>query len=114
MSLKIKPTVFPQQKVIRNFPDNFSVLSKILNINDAGVFFMLADATCSERPKVDIEKIHIDVFKNKKIVTPKIDKSDLETFEILNDSELMKEIKLSQKEAKKGGSVKWEKAKIPI
>ncbi len=114
MSLKIKGTVFPQQKVTRNFSDNFSVLRKTLNINDAGVFFMLADAACSTRPKVDIEKIHIDVFKSKKIATPKINKNDLETLEILNDSELMKEIKMSQKETKKGGSVQWKKVKIPV
>ncbi len=114
MSLKIKGTVFPQQKVTRNFSDDFSVLRKTLNVNDAGIFFMLADATCSTRPKVDIEKIHIDVFKSKKIATPKINKNDLETLEIINDSELMNEIASSRKETKKGRTVSWKKAKIPV
>ncbi len=113
MSLKVKETVFPQQKVIRNFSDDFSTLRKTLNINDAGVFFMLADATCSARPKVDIEKIHIDVFKSKKIVIPEVNADDLETLEILNDSELMKEIKASQKATKKDGTIRWKKIKIP-
>ena len=113
MSLKTKCTVFPQQKVTRNRSDDFSVLRETLNNNDVGIFFMLADATCSTRPKADIEKIHIDVFKSMKIATPKISKNDLETLEILNDSELMHEIKMSQKEIKKGGSVRWKKARIP-
>lgn len=113
MSLKIKGTIFPQQQVTRNFPQDFSALFKTLNINDAGVFFMLADATCSSRPKVNIEKIHVNVFKSKKIMIPIVNKKELETLEILNDSELMNELKLSRKESKKGKSVQWKKIKIP-
>ena len=113
MSLKVKGTVFPQQKVTRNFPSSYSVLRKSLNIADAGVFFMLADATCSTRPKVDIEKIHVDIFKRKKIATPKISKKDLETLEILKDPKLMKELKKSKAETRNGRSVSWKKVKIP-
>ncbi|MCH7560088.1 MAG: hypothetical protein IIC67_01740 [Thaumarchaeota archaeon] len=113
MSLKIKGTIFPQQKVTRNFPENFSTLRKTLNLNDAGLFFMLADATCSSRPTVNIEKIHVDIFKKEKMVIPKLSANQRETLEILNDVELMKELTLSRKETQKGRTVSWKKAKIP-
>lgn len=113
MSLKFKETVFPQQKVTRNFPEEFSDIRKSLNLNDAGLFFMFADATCSSRPTVNIEKIHIDVFSKGKIAKPKLSSSQQETLEILNDTELMKELQLSRKETKKGRTVLWKKAKIP-
>ena len=113
MSLKIKGTIFPQQKVKRNFPENFSTLRKNLDLHDAGLFFMLADATCSSRPTVNIEKIHVNIFKKEKMVIPKLSANQQETLEILNDVELMKELTLSRKETQKGRTVPWKKAKIP-
>jgi len=114
MSLKFKGTVFPQQKVTRNFPEEFSAIRKNLNLNDAGLFFMLADATCSSRPTVDIEKIHVDIFRKAKMAIPKLSTNQRETLEILNDTELMKELTLSRKETKKGRTIPWKKAKIPV
>ena len=111
MSLKLKRTVFPQQKIRRNF-SSYSDLRKSLNPTDAVVFFMLADATCSIRPKVDIEKIHVDIFKRKKIVVPKISKGDLETLEILKDPQLMQELKKSKKETRQGRLTSWKKVRI--
>lgn len=111
MSLKVKGTVFPQKKVRRNFPEKFSIVRENLDLRDAGLFFMLADATCSARPKVDIEKIHVDIFKKAKRVTPKISSNQIETLEILSDAELMKELTSSLKE--KGRTIPWKKAKIP-
>lgn len=113
MSLKTKETVFPQKKVTRNFPESFSAIRKNLDLLDAGLFFMLADATCSTRPTVDIEKIHVDIFKKEKMVTPKISESQKETLEILIDTGLMKELTSSRKETQKGRTVPWKKAKIP-
>lgn len=113
MSLKIKETTFPQKKVARNIPENFSTLRKNLDLHDAESFFMLADATCSNRPTVNIEKIHVNVFKKEKIVIPKLSESQQETWEILNDANLMKELKSSIAETKKGRVVSWQKAKIP-
>jgi len=113
MSLKFRETVFPQRKVIRNFPKEFSTLRKTLNLSDAGLFFMLADATCSTRPTVNIEKIHVDVFSKNRRAILKISKNQLETLEIFNDNKLMKEIRLSHEETRKGRSIPWKKAKIP-
>lgn len=113
MSLKIKGTVFPQQKVTRNFSENFSTLRRTLDHHDAGLFFMLVDATCSSRPTVNIEKIHVNIFKKEKIVIPKLSANQQETLEILNDVELMKELKLSRKETQKGRTISWKKVKIP-
>ena len=114
MSLKIKETVFPQKKVTRNFPENFSTLYKSLDRYDTALFFMLADATCSSRPTVDIEKIHVNVFKKEKIVRPELSENQQETFEILSDINLMKELESSITETKKGRTVSWKKAKIPV
>jgi len=47
-------------------------------------------------------------------MTPTVNKKELETLEILNDSELMNELKLSRKESKRGKSVQWKKVKIPV
>lgn len=113
MSLKIKGTVFPQKKITRNFPEKFSVMRENLNLQDAGLFFMLADATCSTKPMVNIEKIHVDIFKKEKMAIPKISANQKETLEILNDAELMKELTSSRKETQKGRTVSWKKAKIP-
>ena len=67
------------------------------------------------QPTVNIERIHTNVFKNKKIATPKIDKESLETLEILSDSELLKEIKMSQKAVEKNEAViPWEKVRIQV
>lgn len=110
--LKIKETIFPQKNVTRNFPEDFSTLRKNLELDDAVSFFMLADATCSSKPTVDIEKIHVDIFKTEKIVKPKLYENQQETLEILNDANLMKELKSSIKETKKGSAVSWKKTKI--
>ena len=114
MLVETKGTVFPQQKVTRNFSKDFSAIRKMLNNNDVTLFFMFADATCTTQPTVNIERIHTNVFKNKKIATPKIDKESLETLEILSDSELLKEIKMSQKAVEKNEAVPWEKVRIQV
>ena len=114
MSLKIKGTVFPQKKVTRNFPENFSTLRKNLDLFDAGLFFMLADATCSNKPTVNIEKVHVNIFKKEKIAMPKLSPGQRETLEILSDAELMNELTQSRKEVKQGKTVLWSKVKIPV
>lgn len=108
---QVKRTVFPQQKIRQNFSDDYSALRKSLSPTEAGVFYMLADATCSTRPKVDIEKIHTDVFKRRKRVMPSISRADLETWDILEDSELMAELKKSREEMEKGRLIPWETVK---
>ena len=113
MSLKFKGTVFPQSKVVRNFPANFNKLRKsIRNYEDAETFFMLADATCSTRPKVNIEKIHVNVFEKSVKITPQLAKADRESLEILLDQELMQELKESMEDAEQGRLVPWEQVKI--
>jgi len=114
MPLKVKGTAFPQQKVTRNFPESFSQIRKNLDLQDAVLFFMLADATCSARPAVSIEKIHVDVFKKGRVAIPRISADQRETIEILSDAELMKELALSRKEARRGMTVPWKKVKIPV
>ena len=114
MLTETKGTVFPQQKVTRNFSKNFSTMRKTLDNNDVALFFMFADATCTTQPTVNIERIHTNVFKNKKIAIPKIDKENLETLEILSDSELLKEIKMSQRAVEKNEVVPWEKVRIQV
>ena len=114
MLAETKGTVPPQQKVARNFSKDFSAMRKTLNSNDAALFFMFADATCTTQPTVNIERIHTNVFKNKKIAAPKIDKENLETLEILSDSELLKEIKMSQRAVEKNEAVPWEKVRIQV
>lgn len=79
---------------------------------DREALLMLVDATCSARPAADIEKIHINVFKSKKIMLPKISRADMETLEILIDPELMKEIRMSKKDADDGKIVSWEKVRV--
>ncbi len=112
MSLKFKETVFPQTKVKRNFTDDFNQLRKQLSSNeDAATFFMLADATCPTRPTVNIERIHVDVFKKNKIVEPKNSSSVFETLMILSDKELLKEIKLSRSDTESGDTVPWKKVR---
>ena len=105
MSLKIKETVFPQKKITKNFPEDFSAICKNLDLLDAGLFFMLADATCSAKPTANIEKIHVDVFKKEKIVIPKISAGKKETLEILNDVKLIRELTLSRKEIQKSNTI---------
>ena len=115
MSLKFKETIFPQSKVTRNFTADFNKLrSSLRNNDDAETFFMFVDATCSTRPTANIEKIHVNVFDKLEISIPKLSINDLETLEILNDKELMKEIKLSRAETKHGRSIPWKKAKITV
>ena len=42
MLVETKGTVFPQQKVTRNFSKDFSAIRKMLNNNDVALFFMFA------------------------------------------------------------------------
>lgn len=115
LKFKAKETVFPQSSVRRNFPKNYSQLKKSFrSFEDSATFFMLADATCSTRPTVDIEKIHVNVFSNRKITTPKLSKNIIETLEIMSDDDLLKELKLSRTEARKGKVILWKKAKINV
>ena len=109
----IKETIFPQKRIPGNLPENFSTLCKNLDSHDVESFFMLVDAAYSNRPAVDIEKIHMDVFKKRKIAIPKLSESQQETLEILNDRTMMKELKLSIADAKRGKTTPWEKIKIP-
>ena len=104
MSPDIKETIFPQKSIPGNLPEDFSTLRKNLDSHDVGLFFMLVDATYSNRP-VDIEKIHIDIFKKRKVAIPKLSESQQETLEILNDRTMMKELKLSIADAKRGKTI---------
>ena len=115
LKFKAKETVFPQSNVKRNFPKNYSQLKKSFrSYEDSATFFMLADATCSTRPTVDIKKIHVNVFSNLKITTPKLSKNTIETLEIMSDDDLLKELKRSKAEARKGEVISWKKAKISV
>ena len=116
MSLKFKDkeTIFTQRRVRRNFSRDFGKLIKASSsYDDIAVLSMFADATCSTKPTVNIEKIHLNVFAKQKVSTLKFSKGIIETLEILSDKELMTNIKLSREDAKKGRLVPWKKIKIP-
>ncbi len=95
-----------------NLPEGIPALRGGLDLYDAVPFFMLADAACSGRPAVDIEKIHVNIFKKGKIARPRLSEGQQETLEILNDAILMKELESSMAEAKEGRAVPWTKARV--
>ena len=108
-----KRAVFPQTRVKPNFSTRYSILRKeIKSHDDAATFYMLADATCAKKPKADIERVFVNVFKPSKIATatPKI--GNLESLEILMDGELMQEIRESKKDADEGRVISWDELKI--
>ncbi len=117
MSLKLQhiTTVFPQAKVKRNFPENISQLQKSFqNVDELEKFFFLADAACSSKPAVGIERVHVDIFKKSKITKPKASRSLGETLEILLDKELIKQLRSSTKDVKEGCLVSWDKVKTNV
>jgi len=50
---------------------------------------------------------------NGRVAIPRISADQRETLEILSDAELMKELALSRREASRGRTVPWKKAKVP-
>ena len=112
MSVKFsaKMTKFPQTGIKRNFPKDFTTISRTFRSHDdAATFFMLADATCSTKHKVDIERVHVNVFQKCKVVRPVMLLEDEEY-----DSKLRKEIQSRREDAAKGNLVSWDKVKMAI
>jgi len=111
-SYRIKGTIFPQTTVKPSFSTRYSTLRKnIRSHEDAATFYMLADATCAKKAKVDIEKIFVNVFKPQKIALVEPTNNNLESLEIMMDKELMNEIKESRKDVDEGRLVSWDKLK---
>ncbi len=109
---RIKTTIFPQTTVKPFFSTQYNTLRKnITSHEDAATFYMLADATCAKKAKVDIEKVFVNVFKSQKIALVEPTNNNLESLEILMDGELMNEIKESRKDADEGRLVSWDKLK---
>lgn len=99
----------------RNFPENISQLQKSFrNVDELEKFFFLADAACSSKPAVGIERVHVDIFKKSKITKPKASRSLGETLEILLDKELIKQLRSSTKDVKEGCLVSWDKVKTNV
>ena len=112
VSRRVKGTIFPQTTVKPAFSTRYSTLRKnIRSHEDAATFYMLADATCAKKAKVDIEKVFVDVFKPQEIAVVEPTNNNLESLEILMDKELMNEIKESRKDATEGRLVSWDKLK---
>lgn len=111
-SYRIKRTIFPQTTVKPSFSTRYSTLRKnIRSHEDAATFYMLADATCAKKAKVDIEKIFVNVFKPQEIALVEPTNNNLESLEIMMDRELMNEIKESRKDVDEGRLVSWDKLK---
>lgn len=111
-SYRIKRTIFPQTTVKPSFSTRYSTLRKnIKSHEDAATFYMLVDATCAKKAKVDIEKVFVNVFKPQKIALVEPINNNLESLEILMDKELMNEIKENRKDADKGRLESWDKLK---
>jgi len=109
-SYRIKRTIFPQTTVKPSFSIRYSTLRKnIRSHEDAATFYMLADATCTKKAKVDIEKVFVNVFKPQEIALVEPTNNNLETLEIMMDRELMNEIKESRKDVDEGRLVSWDK-----
>lgn len=103
-------TVFRQTAVKRDLVTDYSKLEKEMDgCEDAASFFMLADAACSSRPVVDIERIDIDIFKNQKTVKPIRPPGLIETIEIMHDPEMMRQLRASLQESE---TVPWRKIKL--
>ena len=116
MSVKFraKMTKFPQTGIKRNFPKDFTTIYRTFRSHDdAATFFMLADATCSTKHKVDIERVHVNVFQKCKVVRP-VMFSVLEDEYMMYDSKLRKEIQSRREDAAKGNLVSWDKVKMAI
>lgn len=107
-----KPVVFKQGKV-RPKTTNLTKSKKSLGgEEDATIFFMLADAMCSNR-KIDcIEKFNVDVFKNQKIASPIIPEGLMDTIEVMLDQDMMSQILAGKAEHKQGKMIPWKKVKI--
>ena len=86
-------------------------LDMIKNPDDAVVFFMLSDCAYSGRPETGIEKVRTDVFKNSKIVRPAASHAELESFEILMEPGMLKELKRRMQEMINGEGVSWDEIK---
>ena len=111
-SHRIKRTIFPQTTVKPSFSTRYSTLRKnIRSHEDAAIFYMLADATCAKKAKVDIEKIFVNVFKQQEIALVEPTNNNFESIEIMMDRELMNEIKENRKDVDEGRLVSWDKLK---
>ena len=107
--LEGRTTEFPQSAVAPGLPKDYRALAKTLGgFEDRAAFFMLYDAACSPRPAAAIEKIHVDVFKNRRITPPEMSEGLVETVRIMADKALMRQIRESQKEVDAGLVVPWE------
>jgi hypothetical protein len=111
--MKPKLITFAQTKNEQILTESFSKTKKQLpTTDDASVYYMLADITCPTKHLVHIEKVSVDVFKNKKYIEPIKDlDSIVETLDIMSDKELMNQIKLSKADVKRGKTIPWEKIK---
>lgn len=101
--------VFGQKAVRRNRKTDYSKTEKIMDgCEDAAMFFMLADAACSQRPVADIERVHVDVFEKQTTVRPTRPPGLMETIEMVLDPSMMRRLRAG---TKKGDTIPWEKIK---
>lgn len=107
-----EPIVFKQGKVRPKTINRTKIKKSLKEEEDATVFFMLADAMCSNR-KIDcIEKFNVDVFKNQKIASPVIPEGLIDTIEVMLDPDMMSQIRAGEAEHKQGKTISWKKVKI--
>lgn len=112
MSLKLKEkTIFSQKAIKRNVSKEYETIRKSLSDDDAVLFFMLKDTISNNNHKMDIEKIHKNVFQKAKIAKITISEADIETLEIMLDPKMKKEIKSRIDDIKKEDMILWDKIK---
>ncbi len=80
--------------------------------DDAALFFMLIDTTSSDKHKINIEKIHKNVFQRAKISKITISDEDMETLEIMLDPQIRKQVKSSLDNMKEKDLGSWNRIKI--
>ena len=101
--------VFRQEAVRRKRATDCSKMENMDGCEDAAMFFMLADAAHSSRPVADIERVPVDVFENQRTVRPTRPPGLMDTIEIMQDPELMRQLRAGMKG---GETIPWEKIKI--
>lgn len=103
----MKTTAFRHGSVRPKVLDRSRKGKALDGVEDTMAFFMLADAMCSKR-KIDcIEKVNVDVFKNKRVVSLDVSDGTRDTVETMLDPHMMEQIRASRSEYKKGKTIPW-------
>ena len=110
LKLKEKTSVFLQKEIKRNSLKKN--IRKSLGSDDATLFYMLTGT--SDKHKINIEKIHKNVFQNAKIVKITVSDEDVETLEIMLDPQMRKQVKSNLNNMKEKDLVSWSEIKDTI